>query len=162
MSWNFSEINDWFSLFRLAFTVCNILGHFLGYIDIFTLQFHIQILNHLEERFDKHEAYFVNDQLFGLLFSFILDQHLQQFLQGCTHKPSIDSLDSSHYDLSHILRSIQHNRFYCNLPVILSTQSLSPSKVKPDKSISKDNGDAELFNRNSKAWTDWVVLVTKI
>ena len=45
-------------MFRLTFTAYNVLGFILGHTAIYTLQFKVQMLDHMEERCDKHEACF--------------------------------------------------------------------------------------------------------
>ena len=72
---------------------------------------------------------------------------------------TIEQVDSSYYDLSHISRRVQHLRFSCVLPsslsdILLATLTNAPSASK------KTDGDANRFGRNDNQNEDWIVLST--
>ena len=160
MSCNFCEAKDYFSLFRLAFTACHVLCIVVGCDATQAFQFRAQILNYLGDRWEKYEAYFLKDFLFGIRFACDIEYHLQQFLQECVDKPSIAEMDSSYYDLSHSSRSVQHNSFRRDLLVILSTPASDSSKTKNFK-VGKEKEDSDINAKNPNMRKDWSMPITK-
>ena len=65
---------------------------------------------------------FSKDPSFRYKFIYALDQHFQRFLAACSDANSIIDINKSYFDLSYIIQSVIHLKFYCDLPAMFLTQ----------------------------------------